>query len=188
MAESMDDTTIITAVANWLTPSAALAQAARPAPLGESRSVRATAVRFGYRVGSLGFLVGPGVLSELLPTPEIYPIPNVPPALRGYVNRQGALVPVWDVRVLIGDHSQHDEAQDGRESILLLGRGDRRIGIIINGLPHALKQFNAVPRLPQLPEMLQGYVKEALFAANALWFEFDHAAFFGAQTDKANAA
>src|SRR3954454_10350943 len=102
MAGNMDESTIVTA-AKWLKPSAALAQAARPAPLGGSRSVRATVVRFGDRVGSLGFLVGPGVLSELLSTPEIYPIPNVPPALRGYVNRQGALVPVWDLRVLIGD-------------------------------------------------------------------------------------
>jgi len=121
MAGNMDESTIVTA-AKWLKPSAALAQAARPAPLGESRSVRATVVRFGYRVGSLGFLVGPGVLSELLSTPEIYPIPNVPPALRGYVNRQGALVPVWDLRVLIGDHPEHDEAQDKREAILLLTR------------------------------------------------------------------
>jgi len=63
MAESMDESTIVTA-AKWLKPSAALTQAARPAPLGESRSVRATAVRFGYRVGSLGFLVGLGVGKE----------------------------------------------------------------------------------------------------------------------------
>src|SRR5688572_17261610 len=80
----------------WPSPSEALARLRSPAQLTDAEVRRTAVVRFGYRIGQLGFLVGAGVLSELLPTPEIYPIPNVHASIRGYVNLQGALVPVWD--------------------------------------------------------------------------------------------
>ncbi len=183
----------------WLAPSDALTRMARPAPLTDGKTLRTTFVRFGYRVGSLRFLVGPGVLSELLHAPETYPIPNMPTAVRGYVNRQGALVPVWDLRLLLNDTTLNDssidsigdseskESADNRESILVLGQGDQRVALIINGLPRSLKNTERATRLPQLPGALNGYVKEALFADHNLWFEFDHEGFFRIQTEQAAA-
>jgi len=199
----MEETPIINGA--WLVPSEALTGMASPAALTNVKSQRAATVRFGYRVGSLQLLVSPGVLSELMSTADTYPLPNVPHAMRGYVNRQGALVPVWDLRLLLGDSSElNDEPFSNsrtettrldesskhaanRESILLLGRGDLRVGLIINGLPQALKQSERVARLPQLPDELTGFVKEALYANNSLWFEFDHEGFFRTQTEKAAA-
>jgi chemotaxis signal transduction protein len=178
----MDESTSTSGVrGRWPTPSEALARSAQPASLARTGEARGAAVRFGYRVGSLGFLVGRGVLSELLPKPATYPIPNVPAALRGFVNRQGALVPVWDLHVLL----DAAPAVDTRESILLLGRGESRLGLVIDGLPHALRQLEQVSRLPAPPEVLREYVQGAYIADGALWLEFDCEALLRAQAQQA---
>lgn len=138
-------------------------------------------VRFGYRIGTLGFLVGDGVLSELLPNPATYPIPNVPAALRGFVNRQGALVPVWDLHVVL----EMAPAASTRESILLLGRGEGRIGLVIDGLPQALRQLEPVTRMPAPPQPVREYVKGASLAAGTLWLELDYERLVRVQTERA---
>jgi len=162
-----------------LKPSEAFARMTQPAPLANAAADRGAIVRFGYRVGSLGFLVGAGVLSELLSAPEIYPIPNVHSAIRGYVNVQGTLVPVWDMRTLLDDSERGE-----REAVLVLGRGDHRVGVLIDGLPRALKKIERASQPPPLPESLQSYATQALFADGALWFEFDHEGFFRTQTER----
>jgi chemotaxis signal transduction protein len=176
----MDQTTPGTR-GRWPAPSAALAHSARPAALTQASELRSMTVRFGYRIGTLGFLVGNGVLSELLPNPATYPIPNVPAALRGFVNRQGALVPVWDLHVLL----EMAPAANSRESILVLGRGDARIGMVIDGLPQALKQIEAVTRMPAPPAQVREYVNGASLAAGTLWMELDYEALVRAQTERA---
>lgn len=176
----MDETTASTR-GRWPAPSEALARSGRPAALRQAGELRSLTVRFGYRIGSLGFLVASTVLSELLPNPATYPIPNVPAALRGFVNRQGALVPVWDLHVLL----DVAPAADARESILVLGRGETRIGLVIDGLPRALKQLEPVSRLPAPPEQLREYVHRAWIGEGTLWMELDHEALVRAQTEKA---
>jgi chemotaxis signal transduction protein len=173
-----------------LKPSQYFARIKRPAPLGEANVTRAVAVRFGYRAGSLGFLVGTGVLSEYLPRPNIFPIPNVHAAIRGYVNLQGALVAVWDLQMMLGDVSddQLDAAADtSRDAVLVLGRGDQRVGVVVDGLPRALKKLERTTRPSQLPQSLQSYVQDAYFGEDALWLEFDQEAFFKAQVQSLSA-
>jgi chemotaxis signal transduction protein len=158
-----------------------LAGSVRPAALRQQSELRNLTVRFGYRIGTLGFLVGEGVLSELLPNPATYPIPNVPAALRGFVNRQGALVPVWDLHVVLA----MAPAVNTRESMLVLGRGDARIGLVIDGLPQALRQLEPVSRLPTPPEQVREYVNGAALAAGMLWMELDYERLVRTQTERA---
>src|SRR5688572_22127533 len=165
----------------WPAPSAALARPARPVALTQGSELRYMTVRFGYRIGAMDFLVGNGVLIELLPNPATYPIPNVPAALRGFVNRQGALVPVWDLHVVL----EVAPAANARESILLLGRGEGRIGLVIDGLPQALKQLESVTRLPAPPEPVREYVSGAALAAGTLWMELDYERLVRVQTERA---
>jgi chemotaxis signal transduction protein len=171
-------------------PSQALTGMARPAPLTEERVARSEAVRFGYRIGALNFLVGDGVLSEVLRAPAIYPIPNVPNALRGYVNRQGSLIPVWDIGEIVDcrvlDQSveeQHSSIFRRQEelSVLLLGRDDDRVGLVIDGLPQTIRHVEKASRLPMLPAPLIGHVHDALFSDGELWLSLDHESFFAAQ-------
>lgn len=179
----MTDST--TMAGSWLKPSEALNRTARPAPLTNATATRTRDIRFGYRIGPMGFLVGTGVLSELLPASTTYPIPNVPPSVRGYVNRQGALVPVWDLRRLLMLDSE--DALVDKESILLLGRGEQRVGVIVEGLPRSLKKLQRVATPPQLPKILESYVQDVYFADDVLWHEFDYTNFFRAQTETAAA-
>jgi len=173
-------------------PSQALTGMARPAPLTEERVARSENVRFGYRVGALNFLVGNGVLSEVLRAPSVFPIPNVPSALRGYVNRQGALIPVWDIGEIVDcrivddsmDHSPIFRKQE-ESSVLLLGRGDDRVGVMIDALPQTIRHVEKASRLPMLPAPLIGHVHDALFAEGELWLALDHESLFSAQADDA---
>jgi len=180
----------------WL-PSQALTGMARPAPLLHENVSRKETVRFGYSIGSLNFLVAEKVLSELLRAPTIYPIPNVPAALRGYINRQGALIPVWDVGGIVdckivdsagfaeGLPSSRHELQ--QQSVLILGNGDNRVGVMIDGLPKTIRNIEKSARLPLLPAALTDHVRGAVFADHALWLELDHETFFSVQALRAAA-
>jgi chemotaxis signal transduction protein len=183
-------------MSQWL-PSQALTGMARPAPLLDEHVSRKEMVRFGYSIGALNFLVAERVLSELLRAPTIYPIPNVPAALRGYVNRQGALIPVWDLGGIVDcrivenssapvktQSSLHDMQQ---QSVLILGNGDNRVGVLIDGLPKTIRNIEKSARLPLLPAALTDHVRGAVFADHALWLELDHETFFSAQALRAAA-
>ncbi len=174
----------------WL-PSQALTSMARPAPLDRLQVSRKEILRFGYSIGALNFLVAEGVLSELLRAPTIYPIPNVTAALCGYVNRQGALIPVWDVAGIIDcrviesstapqkpQSSLHDAHQ---QSLLILGDGNNRVGVMIDGLPKTIRNIEKSSRLPLLPTALVDHVSGALFADDTLWLELNYETFFSAQ-------
>ena len=182
-------------MSQWL-PSQALTGMARPAPLLDDHASRKETVRFGYSIGALNFLVAEKVLSELLRSPIIYPIPNVPAALRGYINRQGALIPVWDLGGIVDcriventsaavrTSSLHDMQQ---QSVLILGNGDNRVGVMIDGLPKTIRNIEKSARLPLLPVALTDHVRGAVFADHALWLELNHETFFSAQALQAAA-
>jgi chemotaxis signal transduction protein len=172
---------------NQWSPSQALTGMPRPAPLQAVQVTRKEAVRFGYCIGTLNFLIAEGVLSEVLRSPAIYPIPNVPAALRGYINRQGALIPVWDLAGVLdcrisdettGLISESIFRKEEQESVLILGRDDDRVGLMIDGLPHAIRDIEKSARLPLLPARLSGHVPAALFADGALWLELNHFTLF----------
>lgn len=173
-------------MSQWL-PSQALTGMSRPAPLQAVQVTRNETVRFGYCIGTLNFLIAPGVLSEVLRSPAIYPIPNVPVALRGYINRQGALIPVWDLahvldcRIADETKAQIPESifrKEEQESVLILGRDDDRVGVMIDGLPRAIRNIEKSARLPLLPARLSGHVPTALFAEGVLWLELNHLTLF----------
>jgi len=169
------------------TPSQALTAMQRPVPLQATGAKRNENVRFGYCIGTLNFLIPESVLSEVLRAPSIFPIPNVPAALRGYINRQGALIPIWDLASVIDcrnvdesltQHSTSVFRKHDEESILVLGRDDNRVGVMIDGLPRAIRSIEKSTRLPLLPSQLVGHVPVALFADGQLWLELNHVTLF----------
>jgi len=174
----------------WFASTAAL----RPVTAAQSQAAthgeQGLGLRFGYRIGALRLLTPEGALSEVLSGPNIYPIPNAPPGLSGYVNRQGTLVPVWDLRVLIDDASvARDGAEQDREqqAVLALGRDERRVGVIISGLPRTLRKLERATE-PPLLDALAEFASGAWSADGFIWFEFDYERFIGAQMSKAAAS
>jgi hypothetical protein len=96
--------------------------------------------------------------------PELAPIPNVRPWLRGaYVDR-GQIVPVFDLRCWLDA-----ERIDPTRAIAVLSRGDHRLGLAVAEEPRIATQLK--PRPAGSPP---DAVPEALAAHLDLWSHTEH--------------
>jgi twitching motility protein PilI len=172
--------------AEWVLPSEALTRFRLPdaTVFEQARPVRAE-VRYGFRVGSLNFLIWPQTGSEVIQMVPIASIPNSPPWLLGMINLRSNLVPVYDLGMLCALDGSGD--QENRW-ILVLEKGDKAVGWMINGVPKQLSQLSPVNHLPTIPTMLRGAVSAGYMGDDVLWLEFDHRTFFSALNDSATSA
>lgn len=106
---------------------------AAPAPAA-APPVAAPLLRQGFRVGELRLMIGYRDGSELADLPAVYRLPGAPGWFRGMANLHGALVPVFDLAALF--EVVHGE---DKPMLLVLGHGDERAGIVIDGLPVRLR-------------------------------------------------
>jgi twitching motility protein PilI len=163
----------------WLNPSAALSRFKPPRGVATGiKTVGRERVRYGFRVGSIGMLIDQDTVSEIMEQIPIYPLPNTPPWMLGLVNLRGNLAPVFDLKQVL---ELEDGRQDGRpweRRLLILDRGDKAVGILIDGLPQTAVTSHALSRLPPLPPVLQTHVAKAYAQADLVWLEFDHQSFF----------
>ena len=161
----------------WLSPSAALNRFKPPRGIATGIApVERQRARYGFQIGDIGLLIGQDTSSEVLERAPVYPLPKAPTWLLGLVNLRGNLVPVFDVKPLL--ELEGGDAQDKRR-LLILGGGDKAVGIMIDGLPQLAATNNVLSRLPPLPAALRPYVAKAYVRDNAVWLEFDHYGFFG---------
>jgi len=164
--------------ADWLSPTQALNRFRLPdeTAFARARSPRRQ-VRYGFRVGSLSFLIKPRVGCEVIAMMPIAMIPNGPPWLLGMINLRSNLVPVFDLAMLCAL-----DRQDGGQGrwILVFDAGEDAVALVIDGQPEALSQMSPLSHLPSLPTALRGAVAGGFAAGRDLWLEFDHQAFFGA--------
>ena len=126
-------------------------------------------IRYGYRTGSMRFLVPEGTVSELLHSTNIYHLPNAPKWVVGLINMHGNVVPVIDVASYVGDEISHLN----KSNVLAIGRNEIAIGVLIDGLPEAVKENEIVTGLDAVPEKLDGYVKSGLYSDGYNWYEFE---------------
>lgn len=162
----------------WLKPSQALGRFEpseslhlQAAEKGRSRA------RFGYRVGSLSFLIPLGAGSEVVPLSSPAAIPNSPDWLLGIVNLRGSLVPVFDLARLVGVDGERPVARvgagDAKTMILVLGKSERAAGLLIEGLPVALSDLRPT-QSSAIDDRLQPYVTDAFASNEEFWFELNH--------------
>lgn len=109
--------------------------AATTALANASRATRAVAQREGFSIGSLHLMVRYEDGSELADMPSVCRLPNAPAWFLGMANLHGSLVPVFDPAARWG--TAHDRAS--KPMLLVLGHGERRAGLVIDGLPVRLK-------------------------------------------------
>ncbi len=165
----------------WLVPSVALNQFKPPhgisagvaTPIGRQRA------RYGFRIGDIGLLIGQDTNSEVLDRILIYPLPKAPIWLLGLINLRGNLLPVFDMYPILDLEHSNTNTQN-QQRLLILGKGDKAVGIVIGGLPQLAATRQIVARLPPLPAALRPYITKAYAQDNTIWLEFDHAGFFGA--------
>lgn len=160
----------------WLNPSTALNRFKPPrgattgiAPIERQRA------RYGFRVGGIGLLIGQDTVSEVVEQTAVYRLPNTSSWLVGLINLRGNLVPVFDVKQFL---ELEDSNNQDKRRLLILDRGDKAVGVLIDGLPQPAVTRHVLSRLPPLPAALQTYVAKAYAQDDLIWLEFDHQSFF----------
>lgn len=158
-----------------LTPSAALGSfnPARGVIAG-LKPIPRRRIRYGFRLGNLGFIIKADTVSELVERATVYPVPQTPPWLVGLVNLRGNLVPVFDLNLCLGLESGARE----KHYLLVLDESDDAVGLFTENLPQPVGESRKLVRPPPLPKALQGHVAEAYGLNNDIWVEFDHKQFF----------
>lgn len=155
--------------ASWLPPAEALTrvrphamEADAAAPLAREETV------FGFRVGSLGFLVEAGAYCEVLGQTRVNPIPNTPPWFNGLLDLRGNLAPAFDLRLWLGN-----EAADPRKrSLFVIGREEKSVALWVDGLPEVMGGLAPpLAQLPPLPTALQAFVLAAHLHRNQIWLK-----------------
>lgn len=149
------------------------AQAPVPAAVAAPAAGVGTMLREGFRVGELRLAIRYEDGNELTEMPPVYPLPRAPSWFCGMANLHGTLVPVFDVAELFG--VGHDRG--AKRMLLVLGHGEEKAGLVIDGLPVRLR-FTAADRIddPAAPAALAGCVDHAYWSDGEDWMELRAAA------------
>lgn len=133
--------------------------------------------RRGFQVGDLKLLVGMDVTSEVVEMPPLFRLPGAPTGIKGLVNRHGRVVPVIDIFDLFS--LQHERAE--REWLLVCGRGDEAVGIIVDSLPERKKFVqNDQVGIAEIRHPIAAYAKWAYREGQEIWIDLDTEALFDA--------
>lgn len=159
----------------WMLPSAALDRFDPPTDMALAAVVEKEAGRYGFRIGTLGLLIQQGSGSEVVQMPTVWTLPGAPPWFMGLTNLRGNLVPVFDLRQLLG---LGQRALNEKPLVLVFDQGDKAVGIVIDDFPKPIMALSQLPHLPQLPTVLHGHVHRGYVKDEIIWLEFDHSTFF----------
>lgn len=147
--------------------------AAAPAPQPQSLRAPGDApgdilLREGFRTGELRLMIRYQDGNELTELPQVYLLPRAPAWFRGMANLHGTLVPVFDPAELFG--VAHDET--AKPMLLVLGHGDDKAGLVIDGLPVRLR-LAAADRIDSgaVPPSLAGCVSHAYWSDGLDWLD-----------------
>lgn len=161
----------------WLSPSVALNRfnQRHAAPAGAFLEAEGQ-VSYGFRIGDIGLLISTSTTSEVFEPLPISALPNTIDWFVGLCNLRGNIIPVYKIETLF--HTQENSAE--ARKLLVLGKNNFALGILISGLPQALqfKDTHIMAELPPLPGWLAEYVPRAYMKDKRVWLEFDHDRFF----------
>jgi purine-binding chemotaxis protein CheW len=125
-------------------------------------------LREGFRIGELRLMIPYEDGNELTEMPQVYMLPRAPAWFPGMANLHGALVPVFDPAVLFG--VARDE--NAKPMFLVLGHGDDKAGLVIDGLPRRLR-LTATDRMENaaVPALLARCVKDVYWTDGRDWMD-----------------
>lgn len=131
--------------------------------------------RRSFRIGELNLLVKLDVTSEVAEMPSVCRLPGAPHGVKGMVNRHGRVIPVVDLAMLFGLNSESAT----RPWLLVCGRGDAAVGLIIDNLPErkSFAREDAI-NLANVASPMAPYAQAAYQQAQDIWLDIDSEAFF----------
>jgi chemotaxis signal transduction protein len=133
--------------------------------------------RRSFRIGELNLLVELDVTSEVAEMPSVCRLPGAPHGVKGLVNRHGRVMPVMDLVLLFGLKSK----PVARPWLLVCGRGDAAVGLIIDSLPERkiIAQEDVI-NLADIASPMKPYAKAAYQQGKDIWIDVDSELFFAA--------
>lgn len=158
-------------------------------PQGFSLGVSSLAikeVRYGFRAVGFSFLIQEKLTSEVIPPMPFAAIPNTPYWLVGMINLHGNLVPVCDFVRVIGhgnnqvtnttniNNTNNNMTESTKRMILILGKGDRAAGFLIDGYPCAVVNAKRTNTIPDMPTWMANCIASTFISNNEVWLEFDY--------------
>lgn len=132
-------------------------------------------IRYGFKIADLGLLVDESTVAEVVPRPSPVRIPRTPAWFSGLSNLRGSLVPVFDLKILLG---LPDKSSGLEKYALVVGRGDAAMGFFIEQYPKGFDDLDAIAEPPPLPKMFQAFSGQAYYAQDSVYVEFNYSRFF----------
>jgi purine-binding chemotaxis protein CheW len=98
----------------------------------------ASALEFlSFRLGEETYALPLRNLDEILPLPTISPVPFTPSYLLGVVAHRGGVLPVVDVRPVLGIEEGQEESEGGR--LLVVMHGNEKLGVLAEAVAQIVK-------------------------------------------------
>jgi len=166
-----------------VSPSLALQRDFKTADLmvNNDSSVDNVGLRYGFKVSNVGFLLDADTVAEVVPRPSSVRIPRTPLWFSGLTNLRGTLVPIFDLKLLLG-LSNDDKVNE--KFALIIGRGDEAVGFFVKEYPVGLDDMAAVAEHPPLPKILVPFLGQTYLASDSLYVEFNYPRFFALLSEK----
>ena len=141
----------------------------------QSRSV-ATFVVYGLVLGNFGLLLPTNIVSMVVEDKVPFcELPNTPIWLQGMANIDGNIVPVFNLRSMLGIN----ETESMESKIVVIGQGEEALAIAVENLPIRVR-LNSADRLigkPPLPKALQPFARDC-YKTERIWIDWDVQKFF----------
>jgi len=132
--------------------------------------------RYGFRIGTLRLVHDLKLPIELMEPPRCFELPNSAQWFSGLVNLRGNLVPVFDLKSLLGE----TDVAGQRRMLVVIGSGERAAALIIDGTPDhiSVDVEIALEKPDEIPEILQDHFEGAYHYAGETWYQADYEGVF----------
>ncbi|BFM16711.1 hypothetical protein R50073_28940 [Maricurvus nonylphenolicus] len=160
-------------------------------------------VVYGIDCGRAHLLLGNDIACEVVSDGACFALPNAPESLLGLHVSRGDLIPVYRVENALqglypkqdsAEVSQLDVAQTNNHSsravdviplMLLLGKGEARVGIVLQRLPrlYDLTGQKPVQTQARFSEQVNQFTRQTYHVENQWWLAFDWLAFLRVLSD-----
>jgi len=162
--------------AELLSPTVALTRYFVTPDQEHGLSETAQVQRYGFRIGACRLVHDLSLAVELIELPRCYNLPSSSAWFSGLVNLRGNLVPVFDLKSLLGGTGP----AGGRQMLLVIGTGESAAALIIDGTPDHIS-IDAGSRIDQpdnVPEVLRDQLQGAYEYAGETWYQANYEGLF----------
>lgn len=159
-----------------VTPVAALTRF-RPdtRSLNNRAGVRADYIRQGVKVGAMGLFLPYQEKVEIIELDSVCPIPNTPMWFMGMINSRGNLLPVFDLKLLMGM-----QVEQASRWLMILGHGGNAAGLCIDTLPTNIENpqqtgINEIDaQTAGFPATLRPHLAGVYLHGGMLWMDIEY--------------